>query len=145
MLQLRAQTRGVEDAIRALDELARRTGTLMRTTAADLCSAIVMEEVEARVPVLTGLLSRSEEAEVALNPDGVRIFIGPREGMAVPGYGDPAVYGEIIEEEGSPAGRGKAFHKRAARAAIPRIIAALTELTRDQYHGCDRLPKILRS
>jgi hypothetical protein len=130
-LQLRAAVRGTENAVKALQRLGANVQRAARTTAADVAAQIVMEEVEQRVPVLTGRLKRSEGAEVQVDSDSVKILIGPQEGHAEWERGrlqDPEQYGEIIEAKGTPLGRAKGFHKKAAKAAFPRVVAAVNAI-----------------
>lgn len=135
MLQLRAQVRGVEDAVRALEKVSENVRRAARYTAGSVGAEIVKEEVHTRTPVLTGLLDSSMQSGVGVEADVVRIYIGPRDDMERPGYGDPAKYGEIIEEKGSPAGRGKAFMKRSAKAAFPRVREAVAAILRAAVTG----------
>lgn len=134
MLQVRAEIKGVGAAVAALDKLGRTVRGAL-TTAGSVAAGIVEEEVEQRVPVLTGLLQSSMQSAVGIEADRVRIWIGPREGMERKGYGDPAKYGEIIEIQGSPAGRGRGFMKRSAQAAAPRVVAAVTAILRAAVTG----------
>lgn len=130
-LQLRAQTRGVEAAIKALEKVGERVQRAARTTAGSVAAEIVLEEVHERTPVLTGRLHRSESAAVAVDADTVKIWVGPQPGFAEIERGrlqDPEQYGEIIEEKGTPIGRARGFHKKAAQAAFPKVREAVAAI-----------------
>jgi len=133
-LQVRLEVRGMRGVTAALDRIGQSARTALRT-AGSVGAGIVEEEVHKRVPVLTGLLDRSMQSAVGVEPDMIRIWIGPREDMEVPGYGDPAEYGEIIEAKGSPAGRGKAFMKQSAQAAAQPVVTAVVAILRAAVTG----------
>lgn len=136
MLKVRAQLQGYGKVVGKLMEIESSIkGPLLRMAGQD-AAAVVEEEINKRVPVLTGLLQLSMDAAVGTESSGlVRIWIGPRDDMAKPGYGDPAVYGEVIEKIGSPAGRGRRFMMESARAAAPRVIRIVSDAIRDIVLG----------
>lgn len=133
-LQIRTEIKGIRQTVQALEKL----GDDMQKALAKAGAAgaeIVAEHVDERVPKLTGLLASAMQSAVGIEPDRVRIWIGIREDMDVPGYGDPAEYGSIIEDKGSPAGRGKGFMKRSAKDASTPVVQAIVAILRAAATG----------